>query len=106
MDKALDGVAVVIDDKYYRLQTLANHGADLLDGKLERAVAYEEDRAIARRGIRGGERGSLSCADGIADGSPEDLRDGGHTSWEFSIPDAEVGGTGLGYCKESVRLVQ
>jgi len=95
MDVALDGVAVVAEDKDDGGQAVADHGADLLRGELEGAVAGEEDGAFDA-GLGGRERGALARAGGVADAAPEDLADGGHVFREAGFPDAEVGGAGLG----------
>ena len=62
MNEPLDGESVVVDDEDYRFETKANHGADLLNGELEGAIAYEEDCATVGRGVSGGKRRALSCA--------------------------------------------
>lgn len=96
MDVPLDGVPFVADDEDDGVQVLADHGAEFLRRELEGAVAHEEDRASVISCFFGGERGALACAYRVADGTPEDLREGGDAGGEFGFPDAEVGGAGLG----------
>ena len=48
VDRALDGVAGVVDDDDERLRAVRHHGPDLVDCELQAAVAGDEHGAAAR----------------------------------------------------------
>ena len=105
MDISLDGIPIVADQEDGNGQFLADHGAEFLGTKLERAVAYEEDRSargcFATSGglcccFFRGEGSALGCAYGVSDGAPQHLGYGGDVGGELGFPDAEVCGAGFG----------
>lgn len=107
VDEAFDGVPVVVEDEEDRGQVVADHGADLLDGELQGAVAYKQDVSSVllllasgfRRGRRWMERGEGGAEEGgdrVPDGSPENLGDCSDVGWKSRVEDAKVGGSGLG----------
>ncbi|KAJ8108030.1 hypothetical protein OPT61_g8457 [Boeremia exigua] len=95
MNQALNRVPLIADDEDNRVKLVAHHSADFLGGELQAAVASEEDSA-RNAFFLGRERGALACAGRVADAAPQDLRDGVDRGREARLPDAEVGGAGLG----------
>lgn len=95
VDATLNCVAIVADDEDDGVEVLADHGADFLGGQLEGTVTSEENGTLATK-LLGGEGSTLQTASGVTNGAPEHLRDGSDTLGEASLPDTEVGSTGLG----------
>lgn len=69
---------------------MANHGRDFLDRKLQGAIAHPEDDAAGGVVFFDCQSGALDCADGVADGTVEDLGDVGYTGGELGFENTEV----------------
>lgn len=74
---------------------MSDHGAQLLGSQLEGSITNEEDCSAVLASILSSESSTLASTNGPADAAPENLAEGGDIARESSVPDTEVGGTGL-----------